>query len=533
MRTEPGITPDVFDAVTPARAPTEADVASTRVVSALDDEPTLEPSTQRPPSVPVVRFSRGHTVPPVGEIEPTRTPLPSTKLGMAPVTAVTAARAQSPAPRPTPTPSRTKAPSSIRIGDSIAARSLQPRRTWLYVLGGIVLAGGAATAVVLTMTRNKPTTAQTDKQAPRPARETGTVRFVTEPTDAEIKIGGQTVHAGSPWSNELPAGIHQIEIHRNGYKSWLTSIELSAMETQTLRVVLEPLTAAAVASEASLTITTTPSGLEVVIDGHVQAQRTPFKSTLKAGTHKISVRQNGVDVWHQDLDAEASSDYEFNPSFTVEKQRERAQRSSKPPVQTAHAVTSDVPADYQDPSPGLFKPGSTTPTATPAVVAPGDKTPTTPIAPPSTATTLPTTTPLPAQPSPAPSAAPPPKPVAPTPAPPAPKQNITAPVTPAPAPAAPPKQAVAPSIVPPNAVKKIAGDSPSIEKFRNVQLPSVLAAKLCIDEAGKVTGVDMVTKVPSRVSSDLIEQLRGWRYTPYKKAGTTAPACFVVTFRAK
>src|SRR3569623_2504570 len=73
---------------------------------------------------------------------------------------------------------------------------------------------------------------------------TGTVKFITEPADAEITVEGMPVHAGGPWTVDLPAGIHQVEIHRQGYKAWLTSLQLSARETKTLRVVLEPLAAA-------------------------------------------------------------------------------------------------------------------------------------------------------------------------------------------------------------------------------------------------------------------------------------------------
>ncbi|HEY5946168.1 MAG TPA: PEGA domain-containing protein, partial [Kofleriaceae bacterium] len=544
-----GMTPEDLFGVAAAEA--HAHVSGDLEISAIDsrlatqndeDDPTIDPSTTPVtpvaalPVVPVVRFAKSATVPPPvassGLAEPTR-PTPSTKQGIAPVKAATAVRAPSPS----------KPPSTIRIGDTIAARA-RPKRTWLYVLGALLLFGGAATAVTLVLTReNRATsTSQADKATAKLPRETGTVRFVTEPADAEIKIAGELVHTGSPWANELAAGNHQIEIHRTGYKSWLTSIDLSANETQTLRVVLEPLTTTA-AGEASLTITTTPAGLEVLIDGHPQPQRTPFKGKLEVGPHKISVRQNGVEVWQQNLAAEASSDYEFNPLLTADKLRDRAQRApSRAPSPSPSSAPSgttpstaepftkpEVKADHQDPAPTWTKPGSNAPTATPAVVAPTTNPPVTPITPAPPPTTTATTT---AAPSPSP-AQPPTKP-SPPPAP-APKQNVAAPVTPVPSPASPPatKKPTAPAIVAPNAVKKISGDPPSIEKFRNVELPASLAAKVCIDETGKVTSADMLSKVPTRVANDLTTSLRSWRYAPHKQAGTVIPACFVVTFRSK
>ncbi|MCG4704420.1 PEGA domain-containing protein, partial [Bacteroides intestinalis] len=70
-----------------------------------------------------------------------------------------------------------------------------------------------------------------------------------------------------PWSGELEAGVYEVQIVRTGYKAWLTSLELSANETQTLRVVLEPLASETAVAEATLTLSSEPSGLEVVVDG--------------------------------------------------------------------------------------------------------------------------------------------------------------------------------------------------------------------------------------------------------------------------
>jgi hypothetical protein len=395
-------------------------------------------------------------------------------------------------------------------------------------------------------TRGDAQTEQPDRgPAPAPARDTGTVRFVTEPPDAEIRIAGELAHAGSPWSSELRAGTHQIEIHRSGYKAWLTSIELSANETQTLRVVLEPLTNNV--GEATLTITSVPSGLEVVIDGQVQAQRTPYKSSLEVGVHLIALRQHGIELWQQRLTAHASTSYEFNPSFTAEKQRERARPAVPRPAPASESsselASAQVRGDPQDPSPTWIQP-ATGVTAVPAVVAPS--TPSPPTATTSSATApVATKPPSPAPPKQATTAPPPRSPAAAasTATAPAPATTSAAPAKPAApppsrvttaAPASPaPPRLVPPKIVPPSAVKKVSGDTPSIEKFKTTDMPSALAAKVCIDEAGKVTFAEMVTKVDRRVATDLTEQLHRWRYAAFVENGVAIPACFVVTFRAK
>lgn len=90
-----------------------------------------------------------------------------------------------------------------------------------------------------------------------------------------------------------------------------------------------------------------------------------------------------------------------------------------------------------------------------------------------------------------------------------------------------------PITVPPNAVKKVSGDPPEILQHRHAEVPSVLAAKLCINHVGQVTDATLITKIDPRVASDVLGTLRRWRYTPYKQNGQPTPACFAVSFRAK
>jgi serine/threonine protein kinase len=317
------------------------------------------------PSAPVVRFSKSMSVPVVDTTQTPRAttsgmmaaqPAPTTKQGIGPVSA---------SHRVEPRRSSSTPPASVTRTPVVGSRIVAPKRTWLFVLGGILLAGGTAAIVAMALTTgksaDKAAAVKPDVVAPAapitPVKSVGTVKFVTEPADAQIRIG-EITHAGSPFASELPAGIHQIEIHRTGYKSWLTSIELSANEVQTVRVVLEPLKSAANTEDATLAVSTTPAGLDVIIDGTLLGQKTPIKTTLKVGPHSIVVRKDGIDVWRQSVNAEASSEYEYNPSFTADKQRERAERTPpapKPPTPTPAPKASDGSADAKPATESITK----------------------------------------------------------------------------------------------------------------------------------------------------------------------------------
>jgi eukaryotic-like serine/threonine-protein kinase len=313
--------------------------------------PILDSAPPEPPAVPVVRFSKSMTTPPVTRAHGTTRP------GIGPAAAPSSPSKPLSAQRPAvDTPA---APAPV----------VRRRARWPLVVVGVLLVGGAAAAgAYVVLAKRGPAVLAPATPSPPAGPEVGSVRFVTEPADAEIKIADQHAHVGSPWSTELAAGIHQIEIHKDGYKSWVTSLELSAGELQTLRVVLEPMPE--VETAATLTINTDPAGLEVVLDGTLLPDKTPIKTSLPVGPHQIVVRKDGADVWTQQLTAEASSDYEFNPSFTAAKQRERAERATTPRAaprpaprpaaeEPASSETSTArPLEPSPPAPRLTPPGA-------------------------------------------------------------------------------------------------------------------------------------------------------------------------------
>ncbi len=406
------------------------------------------------------------------------------------------------------------------VGSGVLKASRKgPRRTWV-IIAGIIAAGACATAITLYVTRGQDTvTTVSEEPSPRVrARTVGTVKFDTEPVDADITIDGKLAHTGSPWATELEAGVHQLQIERKDHKAWLTSLELTAQETQTLRVVLEPLSTASMVAEATLILRTTPQGLDAFLDGKLLAVKTPIKMPIPVGPHTIVLHQSGVEVWRQDLVAKASTDYEFSPAMDAEHQRERAERAQPRPP--ARAPTRTAPIEAIEPESAAKEPA----VAPPPSLAPAP---------------APITTSVKEEPKPAP--AKPARPLANTP--PAVPQ-IARPVTPpAPPPTANPLPPTTtpqvpaaprgPITVPPSAVTKLSGTPPEINKSRNADLPPVVAAKVCIDVAGNVASADMLSKIERRAASDLVDAIRTWKYAPYKQSGIPTPACFAISFRVR
>ncbi|HET9988901.1 MAG TPA: PEGA domain-containing protein, partial [Kofleriaceae bacterium] len=459
----------------------------------LDDEAAETLAEPQPPIAvgrantqePVVRFSKSGGVPiqrapspssaPHEVLEPLRPP-PRTRPGVQPAQV-----------RKTAPVSLAPATQKPVIGASMVERNKSGR--WWMVLGLLLLAGGGA-AVALYVTSQQPA-APAAKPAPPVATGPATVKFDVTPADAEVRVDG-TAHTGSPWSTELAAGVHQIEIHRSGYTAYLTSLELAANDKHSLHIELRPLGTAGTTGEATLSVSSTPSGLEAELDGVMLPQHTPIKLPIKPGSHTIILKKGGAEVWRQTVNAEASSDIELNPSFTA------PVPAVLPPVvqPSAHTVKKSATEAFvtDEPAPAPNPDAA----ATPQEQAPAPM-PERPVVP----------------------APPPPAPPAPTPTP-----------TPTPTPPAP-VVPTGPVTVAPNAVTKLSGETPNISRYKTQTLPTIAAAKLCIDTAGNVASVDFVGKLDKRVAGDLADQLKTWKYKPYLVHGTAVGACFVVTMRMK
>ncbi len=332
------------------------------------------------------------------------------------------------------------------------------------------------------------------------AAESATLKFIVEPTDATIKIAGLELHQGTPWTIELEPGVVQIKISQPAFTSWETSIELSARETQTIRVVLSP--AAAEDVLATVLVSSDPPGLTAVLDGHALPDRTPLKLKVEPGPHTLALMEGGQVVWSQTIDAEARTQYEFSPSMSDAKRREReariaADRARAPgPVHAASARVA--PVVRATPDAGLAVAVAVAPAAAPidAGVAPMA------VAPPRAVDA---------------------GVVAAVVAPRAVDAGVVA--------VAAPTRAV---VVPPTAVHRTSGSLPKIKTIvrPGQEAPTAVSVKICIDTSGRVSSV-VIYKLSGDVADALESAIRTWRYSPYLVGGAPTAACFVNPFALK
>jgi hypothetical protein len=351
------------------------------------------------------------------------------------------------------------------------------------------------------------------KPATPPPPPVTALKFVVQPADAVVEVGGKEVGHQSPFETQFGPGVYSIRVRKDGYKPWTKEVTLRDGDRPTIQVALDPGT-------ALLSVSSQPPGLGVQLDGKPLPQVTPLELQIGAGPHALVVTNAAGITWSQNFTAEVDGKYSYVAPLTATKRTGAAAAVAAaprpaPPAAPERAERNDhvdrtertERADRTDRGDRNDRTGKR-PGAAPARVASREPEP-------EIRTPEPVAEPTPTRPEPV---APPPSTTAP--------EARPKPVPPPPA--APPKPT---PLVPPNAVTKLAGEIPAMS-VTGVNEPSTdVVAKMCIDDHGHVSSVKIIRALP-QIADELQRSLSSWRYKPYlNPAGEASAACFPLTLR--
>lgn len=370
-----------------------------------------------------------------------------------------------------------------------AAPAPKARRGHVLLAGAAIL---AALAGVIAYTTLRP---GDDAASAPPPVTTAVMKFAVEPADALITVQGYGEHQGAPLRLEVDApGTYQVEIQREGYKNYVSQIELERNEIRSVQVVLE----AGGSDKASLAVRSSPPAQQVALDGELLGQRTPVNLEVSPGPHVLAiVGDDGGELWRHEFEAAASTQYEFHPALrdpgdavadAEEGERQRRRRRQRDERGRAEQAVAD----------GARQPATSAagPAATPAVSgASGDRPrPSSITAGTSVLDSLSMTAP-PALPEPAKS-----------------------------------DERKGPRMVSAKKMERVSGSLPRLSAGKG-ELPARVKALLCVDTRGAVSSVKIYDDMRTALRSELQHGLRRWRYEPYKENGKPVPVCFGVMFR--
>jgi formylglycine-generating enzyme required for sulfatase activity len=114
------------------------------------------------------------------------------------------------------------------------------------------------------------------------------VRIASEPSEAEVRVAGE-VRGRTPLELELMAGSHRVELRRDGYKPWVSDVQVRANEPLQLGPVQLGL------PDGRLAVRSSPSGASVSVGGAFRG-RTPLEVDVRPGiTQSVAVSREGYE----------------------------------------------------------------------------------------------------------------------------------------------------------------------------------------------------------------------------------------------
>jgi formylglycine-generating enzyme required for sulfatase activity len=120
------------------------------------------------------------------------------------------------------------------------------------------------------------------------------VSIVSEPAGAEVRVGGE-VRGKAPLSLELMAGSHRLELRLDGFKPWVSDVQVQANEPLRLGPVRLGL------PDGRLVVRSSPAGANVTVGGAYRG-RTPLEIDVRPDVEQaVAVLREGYEPARRDV----------------------------------------------------------------------------------------------------------------------------------------------------------------------------------------------------------------------------------------
>ena len=159
-----------------------------------------------------------------------------------------------------------------------------------------------------------PITAQLD-----PSAQTGNIQVVSTPSGAMVTLD-RSQSANTPYTfYNIPVGSHEVSVYMSGYQTFYTSVSVNEGQTASVNAVLQP-----VVTTGTLSVSSSPSGAAVYVDGIYQGVTSTTVGNLVPGSHSVRLTKAGYQDWTGSVSISAGSTTYLNPTLVVEQQPQYA-----------------------------------------------------------------------------------------------------------------------------------------------------------------------------------------------------------------
>jgi hypothetical protein len=147
---------------------------------------------------------------------------------------------------------------------------------------------------------------------PRPPK-TGYIRVTSLPSRAQVRLDGAYKGTTAITISGVSPGWHRIKLSRSGYHSQSPDVDVSAGSTSYVDVTLDP-----VNSPSSISVTSSPSGAYIDLDGDYTGAITPKTiSSVSPGAHVIRLRYSGYYDWSTTVNVASGNTADVYGALTV------------------------------------------------------------------------------------------------------------------------------------------------------------------------------------------------------------------------
>jgi hypothetical protein len=168
-----------------------------------------------------------------------------------------------------------------------------------------------------------------------PVQQLGSIQVTSTPSGATTILDG-SLSGITPYTfTGVPVGSHNVQVYLSGYQTFYTTVSVSTGQTAYVTATLAP-----TVTVGSLSVTSSPSGAGVYVDGGYWGSTPATVGNLQAGNHNVEIIKAGYQTWKNTVTIVAGQTYYLNAQLVAD---------PKPQYATVSIVSNPSGADvYAD-----------------------------------------------------------------------------------------------------------------------------------------------------------------------------------------
>lgn len=152
-----------------------------------------------------------------------------------------------------------------------------------------------------------------------PSAQTGTIQATSVPSGASVTLD-RSKTATTPYTfTNVPVGSHEISIYLSGYNTYYITVNVNEGQTVYINANLNP-----TVTTGTLSVSSSPSGAAVYVDGNYQGVTSTTVGNLNPGQHSVQLIKAGYQDWTGTVSIASGSTTYLSPTLVKNPQPQYA-----------------------------------------------------------------------------------------------------------------------------------------------------------------------------------------------------------------